>query len=417
MKEFRQIKVDRKFPLYFSLLSFVFIYLVSDWILLLTNSITYDCSLGALIQSYFFVAFGSILFLSGLRLGLNKNKLHAPSTSSPLLNSSRRSKNISLFSAILIIFLFALWSQIMLHHKIGTTIYTDFEPLPFRLTGILFYGRLLLQPFILCYVALGFRESKQKWFVGALIIILGCWASLTSGSRFIGILFAFPLLLIFPKRVRSIALASALSINIIISSLSRNFFLPYSLDVNHLISIYANNVYKESVLNDVWLTPFTYVLGRIMGINTVLMTLTYYGDAGQSLSQSFLTSINSFFPLLNISEGVSMKNIYGLSDDAFGGFGLDFFSNLWVSFGGTLLFFSLGTLLLGWLSGYSYITYCKTLLKYNLSLEALPYLYVILFIIIFENRLNLVLPILATFWFVRQPVPFRFVKSLLKFKL
>ena len=150
-----------------------------------------------------------------------------------------------------------------------------------------------------------------------------------------------------------------------------------------------------------------------MGYNTVQMTLSY-GELTQTLFQSFLVSINSFFPIFNITDSVSIKNIYGLSNDAFGGYGLDFFSNLWVSFGGTLIFFSLGTLLLGWLGGYSYIMYGKMLAKYGLSLEILPYFYVILFILVFENRISLVLPILILSWLLRQPLPFKFIKPILK---
>ena len=89
---YQKVTISRKFPIYFSLISFIFIYLVSDWILLLTNTITYTEHFTSLIQSYLLVAFGSILFLSGLRLGLNKNKICA--SSSPSLNTSRRSKSI-----------------------------------------------------------------------------------------------------------------------------------------------------------------------------------------------------------------------------------------------------------------------------------------------------------------------------------
>ena len=72
----------------------------------------------------------------------------------------------------------------MVNLKIGMTIYSDFESLPFKLTGLLFYGRLFIQPMILAYIAHGYSSSKWKSLIFVLLLALGAWATLTSGSRF-----------------------------------------------------------------------------------------------------------------------------------------------------------------------------------------------------------------------------------------
>jgi hypothetical protein len=143
--------------------------------------------------AYGFVLISSLIFLLFMYIGMMGGAVRIKQ----IFDWRRKSdKRISLPIVLIIFGIFFLWSYAMFALNIGMTIYADFDPLPYRITGILFYGRLTLQPLLVSIIAYQYANSNRKWIIFLLIISLGAWVCVASGSRFISILFALPLLLL-----------------------------------------------------------------------------------------------------------------------------------------------------------------------------------------------------------------------------
>ena len=284
----------------------------------------------------------------------------------------------------------------MVSLKIGMTIYTDFDSLPFRTIGILFYGRLFVQPMILAYIATGYANLRLKWLIFFLFTVLGGWVSLSSGSRFVAIMFALPMLLLFRGKSRYFVFGITVLFFITIATLARHFYLPFVIG-DEYIHLYANETYQALMTENIYLIPFSYIISRPMGIAEVLMILKF-GD----ISPSFFDSLQSFLAYFSsyISTGsiTSVKVILGGSDDDFGGVGLDLFSNYWVAFGGSPILYFLGLALVGWLLGKTYRQFAIGLRRFGL--EGLTILvFILLFILVFEARAFLFPSLLLVSWF------------------
>jgi hypothetical protein len=301
------------------------------------------------LRASYFVILSSLLLLGSLRLGAGRGPLVL---SAPNENTNNRHP-VAIPIVLLVFGIFMLWSYLMFRLKIGMTIYVDFAPLPLRLVGFLFYGRLLVQPIVWAYICRSASTLLYRVFLFVLTLILGSYASLVSGSRFAGILFAIPVLLLFRGRIRYILLFATVIAFIMIATMTRTFFLPYYINEN-AVRIYANESYQADVLDDAMLLPLRYIVNRTMGMGEVLMTLRF-GDICPTTYDSFLDFSLAFLPLTQANPAcATIKNVYGLSNDAFGGFGLDAFSNYWVLLGGDGAFFSIGLFLLGLAIGRCY---------------------------------------------------------------
>ena len=391
-------KIDKKFPLRFSIGALFVIYVVQYPMsqLLFPSKEKYFYSDHEWLVAYFFVILSSIAFLIMLRFSLGGGRVPIQQLA---MNVRARTK-IPFWLATAIIAFFAGWSYLMVALHIGMTIHIDFTPLPFRLVGLLYYGRLFIQPFILMYIANSYRYSYKRWIILLLLVALGAWAAAASGSRFISLMFSLPLFFLFSGKKRWVFLVAAALLFINIATLSRHFYLPYVIG-GDMIQIYANAEYQAAVTQNLWLIPFEYISVRMMGIGEVLMTF-HYGEITPSFPYALQRLLATFIPFVDHGAGASIKNIYGLDDSALGGFGLDFFSNYWVMFGGTVPTYTIGLLLMAWLFGATHRTLATAMLKIG-GKEYIFAIYILLFLLVFEGRIALFPYIYIAGWFAKQP--------------
>lgn len=403
-------RIDTRFPLRFAMGSLFFIYIlqypVIRWLYPETPTINY--SIESWVRAYIFVASSSIIFLISIKLGMNGRSVAVEPHVGTTVRQMRRP---SMFVVSFIFIFFAAWSYLMAQLKIGMTIYASLEPLPFRLTGFMFYGRLFVQPFVLLYIAYVFQRSRQQWLIILLLLLIGAWASTTSGSRFIGIMFSLPLLLTSSGKGRWLLWLSGVSMFIIIATVSRHFYLPFIIGGEY-IKIYANASYQAAVIGEFWMIPIGYLLGRVMGIDEVMRTLAF-GDVTPTFFDAVSRLFSAFIPLLPAGAGASIKNIYGIDDDVFGGYGLDLFSNYWVHYGGNVITYGSGLLLTGWLLGKTYCVTSRMFLKVGLDGAFGPFIFVLLFLLTFEARAFLLPYILLFMWVAQSPTGLKLLFGLL----
>ena len=353
----------------------------------------YDWSIW--LVSYGFVIISSAILMLSIYMGMFSKPLKIVSTAGP---SRKSTKRMGLTMVIMVFTLFGLWTYWMVNLKIGITIYADFDQLPFRITGILFYGRLLVQPLVLAYIATVYATSKSKWLIFLLLILLGSWVSITSGSRYAAIMFALPLFVLFKGRTRYMAFGVPLLIYIVIASLSRTFYLPEIIGDVDLIRVYGSDLAKEQdgAIEKILLLPLTYIAIRVLGMREVLATLNF-----GNVSPSFLDSVQSFLavflPFIPAGNSTSFKVISGGSDADFGGVGLDLFSMAWVSLGGSPFLYMVGLALIGWLLGRTYLLFAIGLERFGLRGFTML-VFVMLFILLFQGQASFFPMLFITGW-------------------
>jgi len=404
-----RVRIDKSFPLLFTLCALVFAYVLQYPLSLLLTSesqvISYE--LNDWFRAYLFVISSCAVFLLALYVGVSGRRVAV----NVLTITNMASKELPLLTVLFIFLIFAGWSYLMIELKIGMTIFTDFDPLPFRITGFLFYGRKFIQPLVLMYIAYHFRQSNKRWLILLLMLLLGAWASLTSGSRGIAVFFSLPILLLFSGKSRWIFCLGSLSAFLIVATLARHFYLPFVIGGEYIL-IYANEVYQSNIIKDLWMIPLSYAIERPMGIREVFMVLNYgeicptFGDAVQRLLSVFL-----FF--VEPGAGASHKNIYGLDDDAFGGFGLGFLPNYWVIFGGTIPTYAVGLFFTGWLLGKSHRLFSILLCKIG-GITYIPFVFVIFLILIYEAQATLFPYVLIAAWVAGRPYSLRIYRTFLR---
>lgn len=402
MSNLNILVLDRKSPILVSLVCLFYIYVLQlPLSQMLADAVSLpDYGIQDWVNAYLFASLSAIIFVSAIFFSLKERV-----TISNVMISFEAIpiKKLSMPIVFLLVTLFALWSYLMVSYKIGITIYSDFDPLPYHLTGALFYGRLLLQPLTMAYLAMGFRNSKNKWIVFVFLVLLGSWVSMASGSRFIALLFSVPLMLLFNGRKRYVIAFLVFLAFVTVATLSRSLYLPYVIGGEYIL-IYANDQYVDALLENLYMLPISYVIYRPMGMGELLMTLDY-GQITTSFYAALQKSFAYFFPFLIEPPGVSIKNIYGLNDDAFGGFSLDMFSIFWLSFGGNWFLYIAGLIIIGFLLGKTYIFAALGLEQLGLRQLQIPF-FILLFILAFEGR-GFLMPwlFLASWIFSRDWVP------------
>jgi hypothetical protein len=351
---------------------------------LLSPQLTTTYTVEEWVSGYTFVLASSVILVLAMLAGMSGRPVlvQAPTGGSGSVGRWRP-RPVGLTKTVLIFATFFAWSYLMMTLKIGMTIYADFEPLPFRMVGFLFYGRLFLQPMIVAYVASSHSSSRWKPLILVLVLALGAWVSMTSGSRFIGIMFALPLLLLFPGTLGVIGFAVAVSGNIMIATVTRHFFLPFIIGGDYPL-YYATKEYQDTILQGLLIQPVAYLAGRTMGIGEVLLTLRY-GSIAPSFGDSLQSLLAYYLPAFTPGTGASIKGIYGLGDDAFGGFGLGLFPNYWVALGGSWITYALGLGIAGWLFGKSYRLFAIALMRAGFQ-EGIFVVFIFLFLLVFEAR-------------------------------
>lgn len=379
---------DKKSPFRFTWLSLFFIYVLqypltqllpADAVTSYGLAKTYGYS--EWLVAYGFVIASTLIFVSALYGGMSGQ----PVTIHPPLRSLWKVKKRPVgFPLVVLAFgVFFVWSYLMLKLHIGMTIHGDFDPLPFKMAGFLFYGRLLIQPLVLAYIADSYSASQRKWIVLAMLAALGGWAALTSGSRFVGIVFAAPVLLLFQGKGRYVAFAVGTLVFMAIANATRSLYLPYELGDKY-IAIYANDETQAATTEDVPLTTLTYLITRPMGMHEVLQTLDY-GNIASNIQDSAKTFFAFFLPYVAPGNTATIKDIYGLPEDAFGGYGLDLFSNFWVGLGGSPVLYGLGVALMGWMLGRTYRCFAIGITRFGFY-TGTTLIFVLLFILVFEGR-------------------------------
>jgi NADH:ubiquinone oxidoreductase subunit 6 (subunit J) len=97
------------------------------------------------LTAYIFIIYSGIVFLLSLYIGLSKNIKYKK-------KEIRKKNSLKPILAYSVIIFFIGWSILMLYLKIGITISPTSYILPFKIIGILVYGRLIIQPVILLYI-------------------------------------------------------------------------------------------------------------------------------------------------------------------------------------------------------------------------------------------------------------------------
>jgi hypothetical protein len=404
------IKVDKKYPIIFSciFLSYIYIFQYPLSLLMRMDILDSQYAWNEWFFAYSFIISSVSIFFLFLIIGMSGTPIVIYNSIKPFYRFSR----IRFIYVLAIFAVFFLWSYVMLKLKIGMTIYTDFEPLAFKLAGLLFYGRLFIQPVILAYIANSYSSSRLKNLILVLIFGIGAWASLTSGSRFIGIMFSLPLIYLSSGGKRYILFGLVVATHITIATLSRYFYLPFQINIDYIIEIFGNEKIQTSSLENLYLLPIEYIISRSMGILEVLMTLNF-GAITPTFFDSVLNLFAYFLPFIPQGMSVSVKNIYGLDDTAFGGYGLDFFSNYWLFFGGYLTTYSVGIALSAWFLGRTYRLFIIGLNRLGFK-EGSMLVFILLFILIFEGRAFLFPWLLMAGWlFSRKIIP-RILFSVIK---
>ena len=241
---------------------------------------------------------------------------------------------------------------------------------------------------------------------------MGIFVCITSGSRFLSVVFSLPIYFLLEGKKKYFFWLIYFLIFIYISSLTRNFVLPYLIG-GDLIQIYANNAYQTQTISRVWLLPIHVIVGRSMGISELLMTLDF-GNTTESFFDSFSKLLSNFFPYLFGQIGSSVWDIYGLKKISSVGVGLDLFANLWVRFGGRFITYIIGLNLTGLFLGKIYENFY--ILLYKFKFETLtPILSIMLFLVVFEGRIFLLPYILIISYLSRTKFFINMIKNSLMY--
>ena len=368
---------------------------------------------GSWLLAYGFVSFSSTIFIPALYFGMSGR----PPTIFPIVaQDTKVVKRLSLIATTVVFSVFALWSYLMVIFKIGMTIYADFEPLPFRLTGILFYGRLLVQPIVLAYIAINYSSSKLKWLIFLMMFALGAWVAVSSGSRLAALVFALPIVLLFKNKTRYFAFAICLSIYIIIASRTRTLYLPNVIGDIDILSIYGSELAQEqdNHLSDTLLLPIKYIADRTLGIRELLATLSF-GDVAISLQDAAMNFLSTIFPFIESADSISYKLIMGGSEDDFGGIGLDLFSMIWVKSGGSHVFFPLSLLITGWMLGKTFRNFATAFERFGVQSVNILVFVPLFIVIMIEGRSHLLAPLLIVSWIFSKDYTVRKIRSLVDY--
>ncbi len=121
-------RINRKMPLQLMLYFLIFIYIIQYPVSLLITGepeFRFKVTTPLLIEAYLFVIYSVFILISFFYLGTKNGKKKVS------LLAIKKIKGIQRYT-FLIFFVCYLWSFLMLKMKIGMTIYTDFESLPFK---------------------------------------------------------------------------------------------------------------------------------------------------------------------------------------------------------------------------------------------------------------------------------------------
>jgi hypothetical protein len=380
------IKINWKQPVIITILIVFGIYFLHYWLSLLFEINIQDIYYTKYdwLVAYLFVFFSTIILGISIYIGIKGNPVYIPPKT---IKQTNKKIKINFPLVILIFIFFFLWSLLMFYLNIGMTIYINFDPLPFKLVGILFYGRLFVQPFILSYLAQQNYKKYQIYIITIFLLILGSLASATSGSRFISFMFAFPFLILFKSKSKYLFFILILGVYITISTLSREFILPEKIEDIDISSTYGTDISKDETSQNISMIFFTYLITRVAGIQDVLTLFSFNNITGNIL-QSFQNLFAYFIPLIPDNPTLEFRNILGVDDGAIGGYSMGLFPNYWVTFGANIITYIFGLFFCGYLMGVVYRNYLILFHKISFN-NAAFILFIFLFLLLFEIKANM----------------------------
>jgi hypothetical protein len=133
-----------------------------------------------------------------------------------------------------------------------------------------------------------------------------------------------------------------------------------------------------------------------------------------SMTDSVLRLFSAFIPFLELGSSVSIKDVYGVPETTFGGFGLDFFSNYWVRFGGTLTTYVTGLFMCGFLLGKVYVLVSSIARKLGVDEKLIPFPFVFLFLLMYDGRIQLFAGLLLISWVLGKRCSIKILRSLIR---
>ena len=187
---------------------------------------------------------------------------------------------------IIIIFPFFVFLNLfifyfMFTYQIGVTGITPIY-LPYKITGILYYYRLLLLPLIYIWFVSFIKDKIPSRFLIFLLFISANFAALISGSKGLYILHMLPVLIYLVKwRYYKLLIVSSLFLFISLPaySLIRNIIYPLTYEFSGTPDFSTLLYLPEYIFNIISIKPMSIIenaflyIGRALGIRELLMTI------------------------------------------------------------------------------------------------------------------------------------------------
>lgn len=328
--------------------------------------------------------------------------------SNPLFNHNRvshkkNSTNKNFFKFVLygsIFFCFVI-SYVMFTYRVGITIFVNFEPLPFKLAGIMFYLRLFVIPIVIL-VSL-YRSDSSSILLLFLLIILAFFNTFVSGSRFISIVYFLPILSLLYCRKSSFISLIILYLLIAVSFYSRYNVLPLYIGSEEIISVYYREQYT---FFDALMQPLEYIYSRLIGLNEFIAAVEY-----NYYPMDFIDSISNFISTLSGANNYITnleREVLGVPPMSTGGYSLGLFGFLFSISNSNPLVYFLFILFVSLTFSFTFNNLKKILIVFRVySHFIFNIVYILLFMLLIENRHSVIMYLL---FFTSV---FLFLKSLL----
>lgn len=343
------------------------------------------------------------LYAAGFILGIFAvSRFPSRRNGSPSLNVPEIPLSISL----LIILTMCAVSIFMMFQGVGIPTVMGGKGLPFQLTGLLYYSRLLIFPLILCILAT--KSPPRYWMLtGAAIAFEAVIATIASGSRLVGLLHVLPLLFLPARRVIVYLLALLVAIlnidlatrarSLIFPQLAQNYFVADSSAIQAFKLTYGSSSEvalasdPTSPLSQLWIA----ISGRALGLGELTLAMKGTRDSISFNEQIINFASSLSLPISRSSLCATPFEIFGLPTDYYGGVGFDPIGSALVASCGNFGLTGLYGLLTGLILGMAVLVSIN--LQRQISIRGLSQIIVIICIImIYSERWNVVTGYLLT---------------------
>lgn len=233
---------------------------------------------------------------------------------------------------ILVFFIFAFFIPLYVTlFAVGVGIQgVEIVNLPFKLTGLIYYGRLVLFPVFIFYL---YKKAGSSTFSMISIIVFAFVAGVTSASRMAFLMSSLPV--VFDavnnlKKTRSLLILLFIFVGVQTVSLAREFL--YFGSEKDLIFIFTNAItLLFSSESDSLITVFGYIMNRFYGAQDIVLASQH------SLSNPIVSTFSYFLSggemgavVPNLNESIFGVELSGESENF--GLGLGTFTILYMLF-------------------------------------------------------------------------------------